>query len=284
MRCMICGTELKDCSCPICGFDRSKFREIYPTLFDDGNQPEALWASLRCQFNQARSTPFASAWEKKVSFDPARDLRAGFWTDGNNGSGQHNTDNRIKRITISAGAAHTVGLCADGTAVDTEKVRNVDWTDLVAISAGNYHTVGLHADGTAIATGRNGFGQCEVGKWTDLVAISAGGEHTVGLCSDGTAVAVGNNHNCQCNVKDWRKIMAISTGRFHTVGLRADGTAVAIGSNSYGQCNVGAWKNLAAISAGYYHTVGLCADGTVVATGYNRNGCCNVTDWKLALP
>lgn len=38
MHCMICGTELNGCLCPHCGYDHSRNREQYPTLWDDGTQ------------------------------------------------------------------------------------------------------------------------------------------------------------------------------------------------------------------------------------------------------
>ena len=112
----------------------------------------------------------------------------------------------------------------------------------VIISCGLYHTVGLKADGTVVATGNNGHGQCNLGSWSNIVAVAGGYYHTVGLKADGTCVATGYNHYGQCNVGGWSNIVAVAGGRYHTVGLKADGTVVAVGSNGEGQCNVTSWK------------------------------------------
>jgi hypothetical protein len=155
------------------------------------------------------------------------------------------------------------------------------------VSAGGDHTVGLCADGTAVEVGSNDAGQHGVSSWRALVAVSAGLAiplHTVGLCAAGTAVAVGSNDAGQCDVSSWSDLIAVSAGEFYTVGLRADGTAVAVGSTSLGQCDVSSWRDLIAVSAGNGHTVGLRADGTVVAVGNNESGQCDVSLWKLATP
>ena len=40
------------------------------------------------------------------------------------------------------------------------------WRDIVAIAAGAAHTVGLRADGGVVTTGSNSHGQLEVGAWS----------------------------------------------------------------------------------------------------------------------
>lgn len=59
MYCPICGGELNACRCPDCGFDLSQCRETYPTLMDDGKQPEAIRVALRrCSAGQTpRQSP-----------------------------------------------------------------------------------------------------------------------------------------------------------------------------------------------------------------------------------
>ena len=118
------------------------------------------------------------------------------------------------------------------------------WKDIVAISAGAAHTVGLKADGTVVAVGFNGYAQCEIRNWRDVTAISAGDYLTMGLLADGTVKAIGWNSYKECFVKEMENITAISAGFWHTVGIRADGTAIAIGNNKYEQCEVGSWKGI----------------------------------------
>jgi hypothetical protein len=87
------------------------------------------------------------------------------------------------------------------------------------VAAGAAHTVGLGADGRVVAVGRNEYGQCDVGSWTDIVQVAGGGDHTVGLKSDGTVVAVGRNDYGQCDVSAWTGIVQVAGGGLHTVGI-----------------------------------------------------------------
>ena len=45
------------------------------------------------------------------------------------------------------------------------------WADIVAVTAGASHTIGLRADGTALATGAHADGQCDVHGWTGLRVV-----------------------------------------------------------------------------------------------------------------
>ncbi len=184
-------------------------------------------------------------------------------------------------VAVSAGFNHTLGLMADGTAVDSyPPLCDVSgWRGIAAISAGNHHAVGLMADGTVTAAGIDDYGQCGVSEWRDIVAVAAGGCHTVGLKADGTVVAVGQNDYGQCEVSEWRDIVAISAGQMHTVGLKADGTAVAVGKNDSGQCSVSGWKGIIAVSAGFTHTAGLKRNGSVISTGSDYFGEDRVSGW-----
>jgi alpha-tubulin suppressor-like RCC1 family protein len=237
-------------------------------------------AKLASQYNsakqlmdQGKTAEAAIAFGKLGNYKDSKTLSGALW------------DKVAVRETISAGAAYTVGLKADGTVVavcsnDGGKCNVSGWKDIVAISARNTHTVGLKADGTVVAVCSLDYGQCKVSGWKDIVAISAGFGWTVGLKVDGTVVAVGENIYGQCKVSGWKDIVAISAGSEHTVGLKASGTVVAIGDNLDGECNVSGWKDIVAISAGDCHTVGLKADGTVVAVGSNYYGQCDVSGWK----
>ena len=55
MRCMICGTELNGGLCPLCGYDHSQNRELFPTLADDGMRPMAVWNKTISGFKDADS-------------------------------------------------------------------------------------------------------------------------------------------------------------------------------------------------------------------------------------
>ncbi len=179
-----------------------------------------------------------------------------------------------------AGAAIAFGKIADYKDAREKSFKMWDEVaDRGVVSAGTYHTVGLKEDGTVVATGRSGYGQCDVSSWEDIVAVSAGGLHTIGLKADGTVVATGNNDYGQCNVSGWTDIVAVSAGFSHTVALKFDGTVVAVGSNYFGECDVSNWTDIIAVSAGNETTVGLKSDGTVVAIGMNLSGECNVFDW-----
>ena len=70
--------------------------------------------------------------------------------------------------------AQIVGLCADGSVVDTQNACDpVEWRNLVAVACGSRHTVGLRADGTLLAVGQNDNGQCNVGDWKLFDSLDA---------------------------------------------------------------------------------------------------------------
>ena len=170
--------------------------------------------------------------------------------------------------------------------IELAKVRKLVGNMSGMLSARYDHLVGLKADGTVVATGKNDYGQCDVGGWSDIIAVSAGSKHTVALKGDGTVVAVGLNDRGQCDVSSWSNIIAVSAGGNYTLGLKADGTVVAVGDNNQGQCEVKGWTNIVAVSAGFNHAVGLKSDGTCVATQFIPNewfkeeGRCDVYCWS----
>ena len=199
---------------------------------------------------------------------------------------------------ISAGAAHTVGLRLDGTAmaVGGEDIvgrrdtgaqfrfrRNFGqcnvsgWQNLVAITAGKCRTFGLKSDGTVVTTSN---GHQEVVNWRNIVKVTAGTAHVVGLKADGTVVATSDADKAQCDVSNWTDIVEVVAGWYHTIGVKADGTVVAAGTNDKGRCSVHSWTDIVAVTAGEYHTLGLKSDGTVVAAGSNEVGQCNVSHWR----
>ncbi len=152
------------------------------------------------------------------------------------------------------------------------------------ISASSSQTVAIRNNGTVVATGRNKYGECNVGNWENIVAVSASISHTVGLKADGTVVATGDNDNGQCNVNDWKDIVAISASYDVTIGLKSNGTVVATGRNTYGACDVSGWSDIIAIcSDDGDGTIGLKANGTVVIAGYDgisRGDMSVILTWK----
>ena len=70
--------------------------------------------------------------------------------------------------------AQIVGLCADGSVVDSQNACDpVEWRNLVAVACGSRHTVGLRADGTLLAVGQNDNGQCNVSGWKLFDSLDA---------------------------------------------------------------------------------------------------------------
>ena len=191
---------------------------------------------------------------------------------------------------VSAGSAHTVALCTDGTVA----AWGSNWAGQLGNNSLADSSVPVAVDGTGALAGKT------------VAAISAGSAHTVALCTDGTVVAWGNNDNGQLGdgtttnrpvpvavdatgALAGKTVAAISAGYLHTMALRTDGTAVAWGNNGYGQLGDGtttsspvpvlvsatgplAGKTVKAISAGLFHTVALCTDGTQdTAIGWGAN-------------
>ena len=79
--------------------------------------------------------------------------------------------------------AQIVGLCADGSVVDTQNACDpVEWRNLVAVACGSRHTVGLRADGTLLAVGQNDNGQCNVGDWKLFDSLRAGARGDEAAC------------------------------------------------------------------------------------------------------
>lgn len=135
---------------------------------------------------------------------------------------------------------------------------------VVAISAGSAHNLALCSDGTLAAWGSNFTGQLGNNSTEDssvpvlvdrtgvlkdrtVVAISAGYTFNLALCSDGTLAAWGDNELAQ---------LGNGTITFSLVPQGVDQTGVLAG------------KTITAISAGGYNSLALCSDGTVAEWGY----------------
>ena len=100
-----------------------------------------------------------------------------------------------------------------------------------AVESFSFYTIGLKSDGSVVATGRCGYGQCDVNSWSGIIQVAAGGSHTIGLKSDGSVTATGLNDHGQCNVSAWSDIQQVAAGNYHTIGLKSDGSVTATGLN-----------------------------------------------------
>ena len=168
---------------------------------------------------------------------------------------------------IAAGYEHTVGLCADGTAVaagdDAFGQCGVsDWNGLIAVAAGAYHSVGLRSDGTVVAVGDNRYGQCEVSDWKDVTAIAAGAFDTVALTADGRILFTGF-HDFSETVNWPNDLVSIAAGGYSLCAVRRNGTLLAVSPSA----KAPEWEGLSSAAVGIGYSVGLFSDGTVQGHG-----------------
>ena len=205
------------------------------------------------------------------------------------------------------------GRLGDNTTTSSSSPVSVvgGFTDWTQLDAGAAHSVGVRANGSAWAWGYNSQGQLGdnnttsrsspvsvVGGFTDWTQLSAGGGHSLGLRANGSAWAWGVNLNGRLGdntttsssspvsvvggFTDWTQL---SAGGGHSLGLHADGGAWAWGSNYIGQLGdgtstdrsspvsvVGGFTDWTQLSAGGGHSLGLRANGSAWAWGSNFFG------------
>jgi alpha-tubulin suppressor-like RCC1 family protein len=166
------------------------------------------------------------------------------------------------------------GQLGTGTLTNSNVPVAVDMTGVLAakvplnVSAGASHSLALCADGTVVAWGYNYDGQLGNGSTNNspmpvavsqtgalagktVIAVKAGSDHSLALCSDGTLVAWGGNSSGQ-----------LGNGRTSssTQPVAVDQTGVLAG------------KTVTALAAGYNYSLVLCSDGTMAAWGSNSGG------------
>jgi alpha-tubulin suppressor-like RCC1 family protein len=195
-----------------------------------------------------------------------------------------------KVVGMSAGFAHVLVLCSDGTMVTWGNNPSYEFGSgvpekfplpvavpatgalagktVIAISSGTFYNLALCSDGKVVGWGRNGSGQLGNGGFDSATAPVA--VNTSGLLNGKTVVS-------------------IATGRDHALALCSDGTLVAWGGNGAGQlgnnsittsnlpvavsrAGLLAGKTITAISAGANHSMALCSDGTLATWGDNGSG------------
>lgn len=233
--------------------------------------------------------------------------------------------------TLAAWGSNSSGRLGNGTTTSSSLPVAVSRSGafagktVVSISAGSAHSLALCSDGTVFAWGNNGSGRLGIGSTITSIslptavtttgvlagkfvtAIAAGDQHSLALCSDGTVVSWGNNSFGQLGASQYlssstvpvavhmagvladKTVTAIAAGVSHSLVLCADGTLAAWGLNSSGQLGFGfvsssdipelvdtsgvlSGRTVVGIAAGYGHSLALCADGAVAAWGENTWG------------
>lgn len=227
-------------------------------------------------------------------------------TWGENSSGQLGDGTLVKRylpgvvprtgalagkfpVAVTAGMAHTVVLCSDGslvawgrnasgqlgngTFVDSRTPVTVtgkvlEGATLVAVSAGNYFTLALRSDGQVMAWGDNAAGTLGNGKnlksakpvkvnrkgvlaKRSVVSLAAGGAHALAICSDGAVVSWGSGGRGQLGNR-----------------TRANSNVPVIVKES----GILSKKNATLVTAGASHSLILYSDWTASAWGANESG------------
>lgn len=172
------------------------------------------------------------------------------------------------------------------------------------ISAGASHSIIVCADGSVQVFGSNSYGQIGLGEdveealtptilpgMSNVVAAAACGDHSLFVKDDGTVWATGDNEEGQLGDSTYERtytpiqVPGISNavavaGVYQSLVLLADSTVMAFGENS-GECGLGFdgdvftatlipnLDDVVAIAAGYYKSFALKSDGTVWVFGDN---------------
>ncbi len=196
-------------------------------------------------------------------------------------------------VAISAGSAHSVALCSDGSVVTWGRGSSGQLGNN-ATSQRNAPVLVNTVSGTSALFGKS------------VAGIVAGGFHSLAVCSDGTVASwgeassgqLGNNSTINqpapvavitTGALAGKRVTSVTGGRVHSGALCSDGTVVGWGLNLEGQLGdntnayrlepsallqsgVLAGKTVVSLQTGGDHSLALCADGTVAAWGNNVDG------------
>ena len=205
-------------------------------------------------------------------------------------------------VGITAGLAHSLALCSDGTvaawgfnrfgelgdnttlsrlvpvAVNTSAGSALHFRTAVAIAGGFHHNLALCGDGTVVAWGQNLYGEL--------------GNNGGGYTGAQSTVPVIVNTTAGLSALSGKGVTALAAGFGLSLALCSDGTVAAWGLNTDGQLgNDGvtgpyvpvavstipiysalSGKTVTAIAAGGFHSLAVCSEGTVAAWGLNITG------------
>ena len=156
-------------------------------------------------------------------------------------------------------------------------------SQVVALSAGANHSCGLRADGSAICWGRNGEGQVLPSSLTDaaklagpFISVATGDRHSCGLRPTGVAVCWGSDSHGQVSGVPMPNLLngpfvELSGGSDFTCGRKSDGTLTCWG-NYENTLPPGAGRQFIDVAAGALHGCGLMANGDAYCWGGNSTG------------
>jgi len=167
-----------------------------------------------------------------------------------------------------------------------------------SLSAGAGHTCGLTADGTAYCWGFGSWSPAPVSRALTFARVSAGEKHICGSTASGVAYCWGDNragqlgngradtlpHSTPVMVSGGLTFASVSAGGLHTCGVTTGGIAYCWGYDYFGQLGSGDTTNsatpvavvggrtFATVSAGGDFTCGVTTGGSAYCWGDNAWG------------
>ena len=216
----------------------------------------------------------------------------------------------------SWGDAHSgnLGLGDSQSQWQPRKVVGFESQRVVAVSAGAAHSLALTADGAAWSWGYGHDGRLGHGDQQDqllpkkieafagqcVIAVSAGGMYSLAITAGGAVWSwgVGQFEMLGHGDLQWqllpkkveafagRRVVAVSAGYEHSLALADDGAVCSWGDGGYGKLGHGdeqgqplpkkveafAGQRVDTVSAGPVHSLAITADGSVWSWGYGGEG------------
>ena len=156
-----------------------------------------------------------------------------------------------------------------------------DFMDIISISAGEGHIVGVKQDGTVICwDGQGGWEgvpdfKKKVQEWQNIKQVAVGYENIIALTYDGKIL--GSDEGFYENHHDFVQVDAYGHyyGDCYSMALRSNGTVL---SPNYE--GVSAWYDIVQIACGWDVALGLRKDGCVNCLSYDAEVTDIVTSWR----